>query len=231
MGLLERLLERCRPVRLVHVEDQAARRGRDCLVVEDRDAAIGPSSGVVLPAECNAGAEREIALPAAQPPVDLAGHAVDLVDGRGVPGRDDEVAVGVDLDRVRVVGVEGVGWLRGCVNVGLGRIDVLGGVPLEDQLSAGDVDLLHDVIPECPRSTPGRIWGHGVAGEEERRPGRRDLQLVKIQAVPVDGLDAGDLDVARVGDDVIPVTIAAIQGAFPPRQHRRSLVREDTQIS
>src|SRR5438309_11896761 len=68
-------------------------------VVEDREGAVRVPAGVVLPGERDLPGHGEVAVLAAQPPEDLSGAAVDLVDRPGVAGRDQQVAVGVDVDR------------------------------------------------------------------------------------------------------------------------------------
>ena len=67
---------------------------------------IEMAAGIVLVHELHAGAELEVAAPAAEPPNDLARPAVELVDAPRVAGRDEQVAVCVDVDRVDVEVVE-----------------------------------------------------------------------------------------------------------------------------
>src|SRR6185437_1063612 len=91
--------------------------------------------------------EREVALAAAEPPDDRARPAVDLVDGRRVPRRDDQVAAGVDADRVQVE-VVAVRLRDEAVAIRLAEPDVVAPVPLEQHLLRRDVDLLDDALDE-----------------------------------------------------------------------------------
>src|SRR5207237_2070465 len=97
--------ERRPPVLRVGLDDEHARElfdGGRGAVVEDGDRSVRLAARVVLPGEVRAGPHLEAALPAPEPPEDLAGLAADLVDRVRVAGGDDEVAVVVDVDGVDV---------------------------------------------------------------------------------------------------------------------------------
>lgn len=56
----------------------------------------------MLEAEGDIGTKLEVGSKAAQAPDNLAGGAVDLVDGAGIPSRDQVVASSIFVDRVDV---------------------------------------------------------------------------------------------------------------------------------
>ena len=100
VGVLVGVLELGGAVGFVEVEDEGA---ADLVaVVEEGEGAVGLAAGVVLPGEAGVGGDREVGVFAAQAPDDLAGVAVDLVDGVGVAAGDEQVVVVVDGDRVEV---------------------------------------------------------------------------------------------------------------------------------
>jgi hypothetical protein len=147
-------------------------------VVEDRQRPVGPAAGVVLVAGGGAGGHLEIAPLAVQPPQDLAALAVDLVGGRGLAGRDDEVPVGVHLYGVYVEVVEGLGRVLRRREVRLFYTHPLEAVPLEEHLPRLDVQLLHDPLRR-----------HAVNGAAHRG------EVVRRE--PVDGDEGGVLPVMR----------------------------------
>src|SRR5215469_9271252 len=121
-------------------------------VVEDRQTAVSVRSRMVLPPELTPGAHLEIGLFAVQPPDYRAGLPVDLVDSAGITRRDQQVPVLVDGDGVEVAVI--VRPVRASIAaithaellIRLAYIDwravAIPAVPLEQQLPAGDVDLL-----------------------------------------------------------------------------------------
>ena len=135
---------------------------------------------IVLVAERGAGAEREIAPRPAETPDHRSCAAVNLVDGRRVPRRDQQVPVGVDPDRVQVEVVD--------VTVGregeLGRLlerDVIEAVPLEQDASSRDIDLLDDPLDQASvdRAADAREIGTDlVVDRDQGRVARRDHELV-----------------------------------------------------
>ncbi len=106
----ERLLQRCAHSLEVqsHEDDSRLRlhlwRGA---VVEDADQpAPVMRSSVLLPGRDGALAHREAAPASTEAPENGAGSAVHLVDRPGISGRDEQVAVDADVDRVDVEAVE-----------------------------------------------------------------------------------------------------------------------------
>src|ERR687888_208374 len=109
------------------------------------------SAGVVLPRELRPRPHLEVALRAAELPEDLLRLPVDLVDRVRVPGRDEEVAVRLDVDRVEVDVVirrRLLALLR--VRDGLEEpvfeSDRGPAVPLEEHLPGPDVHVLDDPV-------------------------------------------------------------------------------------
>src|SRR5437667_5264896 len=78
------------------------------LVVEEPDRVRSGRKWIVLPREPDVRPEREVAALAAEAPENPAGLAVDLVDGPGVPARDEQVSVVVEVDRIDVEVVVGL---------------------------------------------------------------------------------------------------------------------------
>src|SRR6202044_2631272 len=101
----------------------------------------------------------EAAVLAAELPDDVARVPVDLVGGPGVAGVDEQVAVGVDVDRVDVEPVPGG---RGCRGKGLFAVAVRHAAvapPREGAPPGGDV---------VPRDHPvdrGRVGGPADGGQ------------------------------------------------------------------
>ena len=161
---------------------------------------------------------REVALLAAEPPDHLAGRAVDLVDRPGVAGRDEQVAVGVDVDRVDVEEVERGSDLR----VGLGELDVVEAPPLEEHAGARYRELLHDPLDHAAAagSDARAVDGRDVVGRDERSPLGRQDQLVQVGAEPVARREPRDLPVGVIGDHVVPDPEAVLGPALPPGECR-----------
>ena len=80
---------------------------------------LGPGFG-------RGGAEAEGTVPAAELPHDLAGVPVHLENGPGVPGVDQQIAVGVQVDGIDVEPVPGPGWGGRPRHVAVGVGDVGG---------------------------------------------------------------------------------------------------------
>src|SRR5207253_776600 len=110
-------------------------------VVEDADEpAAVEEAGVVLPRERRAPAEPEVAPRPAEAPHHAPVAAADLVDGPRVARRDEQVAVGRDVDGVDVEVV--VRALDGAAR--LREVDVVEAPPLEEQPPARHLELLDD---------------------------------------------------------------------------------------
>ena len=116
-------------------------RGRGTAVVEHRQCPVGAASHVVLECEPVAVGEagrREVASVPERPDQVPVG-AIDLPDRRRVPRRDEEVAVGVDRDRVEVhVVPRGPGAGRRGHDT-LAQRYVIEAVPFEDHRAGCDV--------------------------------------------------------------------------------------------
>src|SRR5215213_5500889 len=100
------------------------------------------AAGVVLVVRSRPLTHGEVAFLSAKPPDDLARLAVDLVDGGGPAGRDQQVLVVVYVYGVDVEVVERrleIGWR---FEIRLLKGHVLQAVPLEEDLAGPDVDLL-----------------------------------------------------------------------------------------
>ncbi len=106
--------------------------------------------GVVLEGKLHSLTEGERRVFPADLPDDGAGGGVEVVDGRGVAHRDDHVTVGCQRDRVDVVRVvDAAGVVDGVLgrDERVGDRNMLGGMPIEEHLLGGDVDLLdHRVV-------------------------------------------------------------------------------------
>jgi hypothetical protein len=127
---------------------------RDCsctcgwaAVVEDGDGAVLVAPSVVLEGGPGVIAHLEVALFTAEAPQDPAALAVDLGDGPGVAGRDEQVAVVVDVYGVDVEVVVAVGGVFGRQDVRLIDSDVLQAVPLEEYFAGLDINLLEYPFP------------------------------------------------------------------------------------
>src|SRR4029453_717985 len=141
--------------------------------------------------------------------------AMDLVDRPRVAGRDEEVPVVIESDRIHVEVVEGARSLR---LVRLVDSDLLQAAPLEEHPPGGEIELLHDAVvgpaplrPAGPRQARrdrivGRHEGGAFGGEQE---------LVEVGPELVTGREAGDLTVRLVDDDRLP-QLPDAPGITPP---------------
>src|SRR5438270_2975679 len=100
---------------------------------------------MMLELERCSGTDRKVAALAAEPPDDRTRPPVDLVHGRCVPGRDEQIAVGGHRDRVEVKVVEDVSSGR-VADERLVQPDVVAAAPVEQDASGNDVDLLDDSL-------------------------------------------------------------------------------------
>ena len=152
---------------------------------------------------------------------------VDLVQSPGVARRDEQVAVGLLLDRVDVEVVHRRLRVLRHVHVGFADPHVIERVPIPEDLAGGDVDLLDDAVQDLPAA-----GGDGVIDADQRRPARGQLQLVQVALQPVAGLHPRDLVVGLVGDDPRSRAVAglALHLALPPGQHRLALVALDAEV-
>jgi hypothetical protein len=100
----------------------------------------------VLEIEHRVGAHPERRLLAADRPVDGTVRARDVVDLARVPGRDEDVAVGLRLDRVDVEVVPRHPLAPGDRRVTRPEGDVVEAVPLVEDETGLDVDLLGDRV-------------------------------------------------------------------------------------
>ena len=173
----------------------------------------------MLEAERCSRVDREVALHSAETPQHLPALAVDLVDRRRVARRDEQVPVGVELDRVEVevVDVAGRPDLR---DVRLVDADMLVAPPLEQHAPARDVDFLHD-----PGHEARHVRRRDLAVDrDQRRVLRREQQLVQVTMAAASRLHARNLVVGRVEDDPA-AAVRAEDGALVPRQDGAALVR------
>ena len=196
------------------------------LVVEETDGAVGVGPGIVLPGEADPRTQAEVALLAAESPRDVAGGGVDLVDGPRVAGGDEELVVRRRVDGIDVHRIEGGGLRIGRVR--LGEIDVVGAVPVEDELPAGEVDPLNGGIERG--SLRGAAYGPqvGAVGPVRREVGDAvagDQEFVQVRRESVVRLDRHHLPVRLVDHDVVSMETDAVRRdlALPPGQDRLPL--------
>ena len=78
---------------------------------------------------------------------DLPALALYLVDGPGIAGTEEQVAVGLHVYGVDVEVVVEIVGIFGQLDVGLLDADVIEAVPLEEDLPGLDVHLLGDPFP------------------------------------------------------------------------------------
>ena len=206
---LQRMLhgarERRRPGLAVEADRQRARAAAlpAEAVVEDADRAVGLRPRVVLEAEARPLAHLEARPLAADPRPDLAGGAVDLVDGVRVARGDEQVAVGLLFDGVQVEGVPRCAPPRDPA-VGVGERHRAHGVPLEEHAPGRDVDLLDHAVGDASALGPtprAQVPRAVVVGDDERGAARRERELVEVHPHAVAGPHARDDAVGRVGDD------------------------------
>ena len=154
----------------------------------------------------------------------------DLVDGPGVARRDEQVAVGVDVDRVDVEVVEEVAD----AGVGLGRRHVVEAAPLEQHLRARNLELLDDPLDDLLRAAAlaglREVDGAQIPGGHERRPVGREEELVQVGRLPAAGREPCDLAVGLVEDHVVAVAEPVLGLPLPPGQHRLALVERGLEV-
>ena len=189
---------------------------------------------VVLPGEARPRPHLEVALLAAEPPDDLPGALADLVDGARVPRRDDQRVVRPRLDRVDVeVVVRRRRVLRDLGQVRLVQRDVPEAVPLEEDAARRDVDLLEDRVERVAvaRAADGaQVLRYLPIDRDQRRPLRREQELVLVAGETVPRAHLRDPPVGAVGDLVAPLPDALRRAALPPREHRPALVALDAEV-
>ncbi len=191
--------------------------GRAAAVVEHRERAVGLHHHVVLERGLRAGPHLEVVLVGAERPDHRARLVVDLVHRPGVAHRDDQVAIGIERDRVQVVGVEHKSG-RALLEERLGDRDVVERVPLEQHEPGLDVDLLDDGIHQRPPH-PGVV--HRRDAHDVGVALGRDEEIVQVHALqPVGGLDGGDLLVLAVVDHALAASAAVVGVPLPPGQNR-----------
>src|SRR5215203_1945152 len=192
------------------------------LVVEEGDGAVFLAAGVVLEGETGPLAHSEVAPLPAEAPDHLPALPVHLVDGGGLAGADEQVAVVVLSHRVYVEVVVGVALVGVRPGGGLLEADVLQAVPLEEDLARLDVHLLDDPVHHgglLRAADRGEIHLHSVVDGEERGVPLGYEELMVVPREPVPGADSRHLPVGAVEDQVLPVAPAAVH-ALPPGQHR-----------
>src|SRR5215217_8757564 len=189
-------------------------------IIEDRDGTVGLAAGVVLVGESGSRAHLEVALFAAQTPNDLTAHAVDLVDGGGFAGGDEQVVVVVHVNRVDVEVVDAaVVILRGR-DVGLVEAYMLEAAPFEEHLAGIDVKLLDDTLPRhavLQAANRGEVPGHRVVDRDQRGVLWADEELVVVSITAVACTEALYLAVGVIEDHVVAWYL-------PPGKHGSSPV-------
>ncbi len=178
---------------------------------------------MVLEPERGTRPHREAGPLPAQPPDHLPARPGDLVNRRRVAGRDDQVPVRRDRDRVDVQVVERGGFgPAGERDVGIGDRHVVDAAPLEQHPAGGDVDLLDDAGQRHPVAGPAQrrqVGRYLAVGGDERGVLRGDDELVQVDLEPVARLDGGDGAVGAVGDHRLALAVALDDLAFPPGEH------------
>ena len=203
--------------------DYASFCGGRPAVVEDAHRVRVQRRDVMLEPEGGARPHPEAGPLPAKLPDDLPAGPGHLVDRAGVAGRQQQVAVGRDRDRVDVQVVErrGLG-APGERRVRVGDRDVVQAVPLEQDLAGSDVDLLHHAGQRDPLGRAadcGQVRGPRPVGGDQRGVLRADHELVQVRLQPVARLDGGDGAVRGVGDDRLALAVALDDLPFPPGEH------------
>ena len=197
-------------------------------VVEQRDRAVGAAAGVVLEVELRPRPQLVVRALPAEPPEDLAGVPVELVDRARVAGGDDEVPVAVERHGVEM---ERVVRLAALLRGGPDRLrerDRPQRVPLEQDRAAVDVDLLDDVVLDDAVAPPAelrQIPGHRLVGDGERGAARGELELVRVHPVAVAHPDGRHRAVAGVDDPAGAIAAVERHAALPPGQDRLAVER------
>ncbi len=221
----------------VQVQQDGSRLGflrRRRAVVEDAQDAGAVRADVVLPPEGGARPHLEARPLPAEPPGHLPARAGYLVDGTGIAGRDQELAVRRDRDRVDVEVVERVRLgAAGERLVGVGDRDVVQAVPLEQHAAGRDVDLLHGPGQGHPLLRPaqlGQVGRHRPERGDQRGVLRGDDELVQVGLQSVARADGGDGPVRTVGDHRLAFPVAGDHAALPPGEHRLAPVGLDLEV-
>ncbi len=204
--------------------------GRRPVVEDAQQGAVPVQARVVLPGEDRAAPHAEVALLASEPPEDLAALAADQVHRPRVPGRDDEVAVGGDVDRVDVEVVVRVARL---LRVALVERDVLEAPPLPEQPSAGDRHLLDDAADDASvrrAADGGEVHRHRLVARDVGGAAARQHQLVQVGRAVSAGREAGDLAVGGVEDDVLADAEAVLGLPLPPGEHGLAAVAARAEV-
>ena len=211
-------------VLLVQAEQEGARppsqRRPHSLVVEDGELPIGVEASVVLPREPCAGIEGEVAALSSQTPEHRAVAAANEIHGVRVSRGDEQVAVGLDLDRVEVEVVPRAREIGRDVLERLARRDVVEAPPLEQQPTGRHVDLLDHALDRVALSRAPeerQVVRDLLEDGEQGGVARREQELVQVARAAVRGVDLRDGAVAVVGDDVVAVSVGCRLSA-PPRQ-------------
>src|SRR5215213_10380341 len=181
-------------------------------VVEDGDGAVLLTAGIVLEGGPGSLPHLEVALLATKPPQDIARFAVDLVDGPGVAGTDEQVVVVVDIYGVDVeVVVAEARIVRREAGVGLLDTDVIEASPLEDDLLGLDIHLLDYPFPHRAifwSTNRGQVRSPRSVGHQERGVLRGDEKLVQVPRVAVACAHPAYLAVGVVEDHVLTFAVA-----------------------
>src|SRR5919112_1060414 len=192
-------------------------------VVEDGDGAVTLAPGVVLGNEAGSWTHLEVALLAAEAPQDLAVLGVDLVDGGGSFGGDEEVTVEIYLYGVDVEVVERRSRVLRRLAVGLLDAHVIQAAPLEEHLPALEVELLGDPSPHQPLfRAPDRREVRSClgVGRQESGVAGSDGELVQVALVAVARLDPLYLPIRAVEDHILPDAVSGHDPTLPPAEHR-----------
>jgi len=136
-----------------------------------------------------------------------------------VAGRDEQVPVVIDLDRVDVEVVEDPSWILGQAVVRLHELDVIDAVPLEEHTAGLDVQLLDTAFENSPS-----LHTNLARDRDQGGVSRCDLELVDVTEHPVPRLQLCDEPVGVVVDGIAALPAAFVRLAVPPRQDRPSVV-------
>jgi hypothetical protein len=153
------------------------------------------------------------------PPDHLPALAVDLVDGTGRAGGDEQVILVIHVYGVDVEVVVGLG-------VRLVEADVLQAVPLEYDLAGLDVELLdypveHNTVYRIDHRN--EVPWHLVVDRDQGRIFGRDEELVVVPVISVAGPDPRHLPVGAVRDHVLPLAVSCVL-PLPPSEYLTAAV-------
>src|SRR5215203_5596992 len=175
-------------------------------VIEYADSVVGLAASVGLVSELGAWPHLEVAFLPAQAPYDLTAHAVDLVDGGGFAGGDEQVVVMVHVYRVDVEVVDAAVVILRRRDVGLVEAYMLEAAPFEEHLAGLDVKLLDDTLPRhavLQAANRGEVPGHRVVDRDQRGVLRADEELVVVSITAVACTEALYLAVGVIEDHVV----------------------------